>query len=88
MKRSPRSKKRGPNGRDYDKEARWAASPEQKKRRAERNRARNEAEEKGLVHKGDGKEVHHTKAKRRGKLGGPTKVVSRAENRKIQPKRK
>lgn len=73
--------------RDYEKEAKWAASDEQKKRRAERNRARREAEKKGLVKKGDGKEVHHTKAKRRGKLSGPTKVVSRKTNRSKQPKR-
>lgn len=71
----------------YAKEAEWAASPEQKKRRAERNRARNEAKKKGLVKVGDGKEVHHVKGKRRGKLGGPTRVVSRKTNRSKQPKR-
>ena len=70
------------------KEAKWAASTEQKKRRAARNKARREAMKKGLVKKGDGKEVHHTKAKRKGKLTGPTKVVSRKKNRSIQPKRK
>ena len=58
--------------RDYEKEAKWAASPEQKKRRAERNRARRKAMAEGKVKKGDGKEVHHTKAKRRGKRDGPT----------------
>jgi hypothetical protein len=73
--------------RNYAKEARWAATEEQKKRRAERNRARREAMEKGLVKKGDGKEVHHVKGSRRGKLSGPTKVVSRKENRSIQPDR-
>lgn len=73
--------------RDYAKEAKWAASPEQKKRRAERNRARAAAMKRGAVKKGDGKEVHHTNASRRGKLGGPTRVVSRASNRAKQPKR-
>lgn len=73
--------------RDYAKEGRWQASPEQKKRRAERNRARREAMKKGLVKKGDGKEVDHTKGKRRGKLDGPTRVVSRETNRAKQPKR-
>lgn len=72
----------------YEKEKKWAATQEQKKRRAERNRARREAEKAGKVRKGDGKEVHHTKAKRRGKLSGPTRVISKAANRKIQPKRK
>lgn len=72
---------------EKEKELRWQASKEQKKRRAERNRARNEAKKAGKVKKGDGKEVHHTSASRRGKLGGPTKVVSRKENRSKQPKR-
>jgi len=75
--------------RDYDKEYRdYHGTAEQKKRRAERNRARRKALKKGTVKKGDNKEVHHTKAKRKGKLSGPTKVVSRKTNRSIQPKRK
>lgn len=69
------------------KELDWQASPEQKKRRAERNRARNEAMKSGKVRKGDGKEVDHVKGSRRGKLNGPTRVVSRTTNRKKQPKR-
>lgn len=73
--------------RDYKKEAKWAATDEQKKRRAERNRARREAMKKGLVKKGDGKEVDHVEGKRRGKLGGPTRVVSKKTNRSKQPKR-
>ncbi len=81
-------KKVGPGGRDYVKEKKWAATKEQKLRRAERNRARRKAMKEGRVRKGDGKEVHHVKAKRRGKLSGPTKVTSRATNRRIQPKRK
>lgn len=73
--------------RNYAKESRWESSPEQKLRRAERNRARAKAMKKGLVHKGDGKEVDHIHAHRRGKLGGATRVVSRAVNRRRQPKR-
>ena len=37
-----------------------------KKKRAERNRARRMMEEAGKVHKGDGKDVHHTKALSKG----------------------
>ena len=70
--------------REYDE---FHATPEQKKRRAERNRARAKAMKRGVVKKGDGKEVHHTKAKRKGPLKGPTKVVSKSTNRRIQPKR-
>ena len=69
------------------KEAKWESSKEQKARRAARGRARYKAMKAGKVKKGDGKEVHHTKAKRRGKLSGPTKVVSRKVNRSKQPKR-
>lgn len=76
--------------RDYKKEYReFQGLPEQKKRRAQRNAARREAEKKGLVHKGDGKEVDHTDhGNRRGKLdNGRTRVVSRKANRTKQPKR-
>lgn len=65
----------------------YHGSAEQKKRRAERNRARRKAIREGRVKKGDGKEVHHVNANRKGKLGGKTKVVSKKTNRKIQPKR-
>lgn len=74
--------------RDYKKEAKWAASPEQKKRRAARNAARAEAMKKGLVKKGDGKEVDHLGSHRTGDLRKvPTKVVSKHANRIRQPKR-
>jgi hypothetical protein len=74
--------------RDYRKEYdEYHGSDEQKKRRAERNRARRKATKEGRVKKGDGKEVHHTDANRKGKLDGPTRVVSKKTNRKDQPKR-
>lgn len=37
----------------------YHASPEQKKRRAQRNAARRKMAKAGYVHKGDGKDVHH-----------------------------
>ena len=75
--------------RDYKKEYReYHAKPEQKQRRAERNAARAKAAKKGLVRKGDGKEVDHLGSHRTGSLKNvPTKVVSRRANRKRQPKR-
>lgn len=75
--------------RDYKKEyAEYHGTPEQKKRRAERNKARRKALREGRVKKGDNKEVHHVGAKRTGSLKNtPTRVVSRATNRRIQPKR-
>ena len=51
--------------RDYRKEYdSYHGTPEQIKRRAQRNKARRDAEKAGKVHKGDGKEVDH-KAKNR-----------------------
>lgn len=66
----------------------YHAKPEQKKRRAQRNAARNEAEKNGNVSKGDGKEVDHVNAPRTGSLENvKTRVVPKTENRKKQPKR-
>lgn len=75
--------------RDYKKEYReYHALPAQKKRRADRNAARNKALREGRVHKGDGKELDHQGFHRTGRLRNvPTRVVSRAANRRRQPKR-
>jgi len=70
---------------EYDE---YHGKPEQIKRRVQRDKARDAASKKGLVKKGDGKEVHHVGAPRTGSLAkSKTKVVSRAANRAIQPKR-
>jgi hypothetical protein len=74
--------------RDYPKEYRdYGGTEEQKKRRAQRNKARREAMKKGLVTKGDGKEVDHISSNRKGKLGNKTKIISKTANRRKQPKR-
>ena len=74
--------------RDYRKEYdRYHGTPEQKKRRAQRNKARAQAVKAGRVKKGDGKEVGHIGQNRKGKLGKKTKVISKKSNRKDQPKR-
>jgi hypothetical protein len=70
---------------EYDE---YQGKPEQKKRRAQRNAARAAARKKGLVRKGDGKEVDHLGFNRKGKLNNKkTRVVSRKANRSRQPKR-
>ena len=76
--------------RDYAKEYRdYGGTPEQIKRRAQRNKARREAMADGKVKKGDGKEVGHINAPRTGSLEKvPTRVMSKTANRKDQPKRK
>lgn len=75
--------------RNYSAESAWESSPEQKKRRAARTRARYKAEKQGKVRKGDGKELDHTGYHPHGSLDHvPTRVVSRTANRKRQPPHK
>lgn len=77
--------KKGAPGSEYDA---YQGKPEQKKRRAQRNAARAEAEKRGDVRKGDGKEVDHLGSNRKGNLDNSrVKVVSRKRNRARQPKR-
>jgi hypothetical protein len=79
------AKKKRNYRKEYDE---YHAKPEQKRRRAQRNSARGKAEKAGKVRKGDGKEVHHVNAPRKGPLNNKkTRVVSRAYNRSKQPKR-
>ena len=74
--------------RNYAKENAWEDQPEQVARRMARNRARAAAMRKGLVKKGDGKEVDHSGFNRKGDLdNSKVKVVSRKVNRSRQPKR-
>ena len=69
-------------GRDYSYDKAYAARPEQKKRRAQRNKARRQAERKGLVRKGDGKDIDHGPPSKRGSLAGrKTRVMSASRNR-------
>ncbi len=85
MAQKKRVYKKGAPGSEYDA---YQGSPLQKKRRADRNRARRKAEREGKVHKGDGKELDHVGFHRTGRLRNvATRVVSRSMNRKRQPKR-
>ena len=75
--------------RNYKEEyAAYHGKPEQIKRRAERNKDRKAAEKSGAVKDGDGREVDHIAAPRKGSLAGSrTRVISKKANRKKQPKR-
>jgi len=74
--------------RDYKKEYKATQGTKRGKLdRAARNRARRKAEKAGLVHKGDGKEVHHPNNDPQNKKA-KTQVISKAANRRMQPKRK
>jgi hypothetical protein len=75
--------------RNYAKESAWESSPRQKKRRANRTKVRYDAMKKGLVHKGDNKELDHVGYHPTGTLSGVrARVVSRTANRKRQPPHK
>lgn len=70
--------------RDYRKEYdSYHATPEQKKRRAQRNKARRDL---GLE-KGDNREAGHYGDNRKGRLGSKVRPLSFKRNRKDQPKR-
>jgi hypothetical protein len=75
--------------RDYKKEyAEYHSSPEQKKRRAERNRDRKAAVKEHGEAALKGKEVDHVNAPRKGSLSkAKTRIISKKKNRSIQPKR-
>lgn len=66
---------------EYDK---YHSSPEQKKKRAARNKARRHMEKAGKVKKGDGKDVHHKKPLAKGGSTTDAKnlaVVPKSKNR-------
>lgn len=70
--------------RDYKKEyAKYHAKPEQRKNRSERTTLRREANEKGITHKGDGKDLDHVKPLSKGGSNtlANTRVVSKHQNR-------
>lgn len=88
MPRWPKGYKKKHPDRDYAKETAYENKPEQVARRVERNKDRREAERRGLVRKGDNKEIDHVGFNRTGSLEGVrTRVVSKSENRRRQPKR-
>lgn len=70
---------------DSVRQRKYNSSPEQKKRRAQRNAARRKMEQSGAVRKGDGKEVDHrdknTANNSRSNLRVRGKSANRADNR-------
>lgn len=72
--------------RDYKREyATYQGTEEQKKNRAQRNKARRQLTKEGKVHKGDGKDVHHVKAFDKGGTNGDgLKAVPASTNRSFK----
>lgn len=68
-----------PKKRNYKREySSYHSKPEQKKRRAQRNKSRREAIKDGRARKGDGKDVDHPS---RNTASKKTRVVSQKTNR-------
>lgn len=89
MPRWPKGYKVKHPERDYPSETRYEQKKLQVKRRESRNKARDKAEARGLVHKGDQLELDHVGYHKRGTLARvPTRVVSRHANRIRQPPHK
>jgi hypothetical protein len=75
-------------GRDYSYDTAYQASPEQKKRRAARNRARDMMEKAGKVRKGDMKDVDHKSfSPDMNDKMSELQVLSRGKNRGKKPPR-
>lgn len=66
---------------DSVRQRKYNSSPEQKKRRAQRNAARRKMEKAGRVRKGDGKDVEHSNHNTADNSNKNLKVMSRSKNR-------
>lgn len=66
---------------DSIRQRKYNSRPEQKKRRAERNKARSIMEKKGAVRKGDGKDVDHRNHKTSDTSAKNLSVMDRSKNR-------
>jgi hypothetical protein len=67
--------------RDYKQEAKYHATPEQKKRRASRNAARREMMADGKVKKYDGKDIDHKNGNPKDNSKSNLRVQSKSQNR-------
>lgn len=66
---------------DSVRQRKYNSSPEQKKRRAQRNASRAKLEREGKVRKGDGKDVDHRNHNTADKSSKNLRVMSRSANR-------
>jgi len=71
--------------RDYKREyALYHGKPEQIKRRAQRNKSRRALARQGLVHKGDGMDVHHKDNNPMDQARSNLAVITKEKNRSIK----
>lgn len=69
------------HGRDYKAEYKYQGTPEQIKKRSQRNKARRKLEKEGRVHKGDGRDVNHRRGVEAGNGDDNLQVQSKRANR-------
>jgi len=75
----------GGKPRNYKQEyKKFHSSPKAIAERSSRNKARRQLAKKGLVKKGDGKDVHHANRKPTDNRRANLKVISRSKNRSIK----
>lgn len=74
--------------RNYKQEAKYHASPEQKKKRASRNAARAKLMKAGKVKKGDGKDVDHRNGNPKDNKKTNLAVKSKSANRSFPRNKK
>jgi len=71
--------------RDYKREyALYHGKPEQIKRRAQRNKSRRILAQQGLVHKGDGMDVHHRDNNPSDQKRSNLAVIPKSKNRSMK----
>lgn len=70
--------------RDYTYDTAYESTPEQKKRRAGRNRARRLMIKEGKVRKGDGKDVDHKNHNTTDNSKSNLRIMSKHKNRSIK----
>ncbi|AJT60725.1 putative endonuclease [Citrobacter phage CVT22] len=66
---------------DSVRQRKYNSSPEQKKRRAERNASRRKMEKAGKARKGDGKDVDHRNHNTKDQSSGNLRMMSKGKNR-------
>ena len=72
------AKKKRNYRKEYDN---YHSQPEQKKKRAQRNKARRKMAKAGLVKKGDGKDVHHKNGNASDNRKSNLAIMSKSKNR-------
>lgn len=69
------------SGRNYKGDTAYESTPEQVKKREQRNKARRKMEKAGKVHKGDGKDIDHVHGLGGGNSDKNLRAIPKSKNR-------